>query len=104
MIRVLKQCEREYREFPEDVITELVDTMLMLESGQKLTMPLCRPMPSIGLGVYELRFSDRHGNYRVIYFIKKSDDIWLLHAFQKKTQQTPKQNIDLAKQRLRSIL
>jgi len=37
-------------------------------------------------------------------FINKSREIWLLHAFKKKTQKTPQQNIDLAKQRLKGIL
>ena len=61
-------------------------------------------MASIANGVHELRFRDRNGIYRVIYFIKKSQEIWLIHAFKKKTQKTPPQNIELAKQRLKGIL
>ena len=60
-------------------------------------------MPSIGKGVHELRFRDRSGIYRVIYLLLGESEIWLLHAFMKKTQQTPKQNIELAQRRLKAI-
>ncbi|NUM59122.1 MAG: type II toxin-antitoxin system RelE/ParE family toxin [Bdellovibrionaceae bacterium] len=60
-------------------------------------------MPSIGSSVHELRFRDRSGIFRVIYFIRRSKDILLIHAFKKKTQQTPKENIELAQQRIRSL-
>lgn len=60
-------------------------------------------MPSIGAGVHELRFRDRQGIYRVIYFIKRAGEIRLLHAFKKKSQQTPRENIELAKQRLKGV-
>lgn len=61
-------------------------------------------MPSIGKGVHELRFRDKAGIYRVIYYLAGAGTIWLIHAFQKKTQATPKQNIDVAKERMQRIL
>jgi phage-related protein len=66
-------------------------------------MPLSRPMPSIGKNVHELRFRDRTGIYRVIYVFVGGGTIYLIHAFMKKTQSTSKQNIDLAKKRLKEI-
>jgi phage-related protein len=66
-------------------------------------MPLSRPMPSIGKGVHELRFRERSGIYRVIYVLLGANEIWLLHAFIKKTAQTPKQNIELAQKRLKEV-
>ena len=89
MIQVLKACTKEIQEFPEGVREDLADALARLEVGQNLSMPLSRPMPSIGSGVHELRFCDRQGIYRVIYFIKRSREIWLLHAFKKKTKATP---------------
>ena len=57
-----------------------------------------KPMASIGLGVKEIRI--HHNNvYRVIY----GDAIYLLHAFVKKTQATPKKDIAIAKQRFSVI-
>lgn len=104
MITILKRCEKEIDDFPEEVRGDLADALARLEEGHMLSMPLSRPMPSIGKGVHELRFKDRSGIYRVIYFLAGKGIIHLLHAFTKKTQQTPLQNIELAKNRLRELL
>ena len=63
-----------------------------------------KPMPSIGKGVEELRVRDESGAYRVVYLAKLTDAVYVLHCFQKKTQQTAKHDIDLAKQRLKDAL
>ena len=102
-LEILKQCERELLEWPEEVRGDLADAVARLERGQMLSLPLSRPMPSIGPGVHELRFRDRSGIYRAIYFLQGGGRIWLLHAFQKKTPKTPPQSIDVAKDRLRRI-
>ena len=104
MISITKLCEKELKDFPEVVKEDLADALALLDEGVNLSMPLSRPMPSIGSGVHELRLKDRSGVYGVVYFIRKQSDIWLIHAFQKKLQQTPKENIELAKQRLKGVL
>ena len=104
MISIIKQCEKELKDFPITVKEDLADALALLDEGVNLSMPLSRPMPSIGSGVHELRLKDRSGIYRVVYFIRQQADILLIHAFQKKSQQTPKENIGLAKQRLKGVL
>ena len=103
MIQILRQCQKEIAEFPEELRGDLADVLARLDEGHNLGMPLSRPMPSIGKGVHELRFRDRSGIYRVVYFLAGAGAIWLLHAFMKKTQQTPRQNIELAQKRLREV-
>jgi phage-related protein len=103
VINILKQCSKEIQDFPEDVRGDLADALARLEEGHTLSMPLSRPMPSIGKGVHELRFRDRAGIYRVIYFLAGAGFIHLLHAFTNKTQQTPTLNIEVAKKRLREV-
>ena len=103
MVIVLKQCSREINEFPEPVRDDLADAVARLEEGQTLSMPLSRPMPSIGRGVRELRLKDRSGIYRVIYALVAASGVYLLHAFMKKTQATPQHNIEVAKKRLREV-
>jgi phage-related protein len=61
-----------------------------------------KPMPSVGAGVYEIRIHEG-GEYRVFYVTKRADAIYVLHAFQKKTQQTRKSDIEIGKQRLKFI-
>ncbi len=103
MIALIKQCQKELQDWPEDIRGDLADAMSRLELGHTLAMPLSRPMPSIGLGVHELRFRDRSGIYRVIYYLSGKSRIWLLHAFQKKTQKTPQHHIEVAKKKLEGI-
>lgn len=62
-----------------------------------------KPMSSIGPGVKEIRIHS-DGEFRVIYIAKFAESIYVLHAFQKKTQQTAKKEIDLAKARLKEVL
>ena len=62
-----------------------------------------KPMKTVGAGAYEIRYRDTHGAFRVIYVAKLADAIYVLHAFQKKTQKTPKADIDLAAKRYQLI-
>ena len=62
-----------------------------------------KPMPSIGPGVREVRIRDETGAFRVICIATLVDAIYVLHAFQKKTQRTPKRDLDLAATRLWQI-
>jgi len=104
VIEILRACEKELKDFPEDVRGDLADALARLDMGLSLSLPLSRPMPSIAPGAHELRFRDRSGIYRVVYWIRRQNEIWLVHAFQKKTQATPSQNIEVAKQRIKRIL
>ena len=63
-----------------------------------------KSMPSIGKGVEEIRIWDESGAYRVIYTARLADAIYVLHAFQKKTQATAKRDIDLAKARFADLI
>ncbi len=60
-------------------------------------------MPGIGKGVREIRVSDRPGEFRVIYVANVGTSIFVLHSFHKKTQKTPRRDIDLAQARFRQI-
>ena len=60
-------------------------------------------MPTVGPGVYEIRLRNEAGAFRVIYVAKFRSAVYVLHAFQKKTQKTSLADIHLAAQRYRSI-
>jgi phage-related protein len=60
-------------------------------------------MPSIGKGVEEIRVRDDSGIYRIIYTARLADAVYVLHAFQKKTQATAKRDIDLARERFQQL-
>ena len=62
-----------------------------------------KPMSSVGAGTYEIRVRDSAGAYRAMYVAKFETAVYVLHAFQKKTQQTAKVDIELAKVRYKMI-
>lgn len=61
-------------------------------------------MPSIGKGVEEIRVWEGAGIYRVIYFARMADAVYVLHAFQKKTQTASKRDVELARDRLAQVV
>ena len=96
-IEFLGDSLRSLREFPDDAKR---DAGYQLDRVQHELQPDdFKPMPAIGKGVEEIRVRDDTGAYRVIYTARLADAIYVLHAFQKKTQATSKRDIDLAKQR-----
>ena len=61
-----------------------------------------KPMPSVGLGVNEIRV--RTGNaYRLIYVARFSEAVYVLHAFEKKSRKTSKPDVELARKRFRTM-
>jgi phage-related protein len=62
-----------------------------------------KPMKSIGRGVREIRVRDPSGAYRIIYMATLAECVFVLHAFAKKTQVTPRREIELAAKRLAAL-
>lgn len=89
------------RGFPSDAKREAGYQLDRVQRGLDPTD--WKSMPSIGSGVREIRIM-HEGQFRVIYVARSADAIHVLHAFQKKTQKTRKQDIDTAKQALKQIL
>jgi phage-related protein len=70
-----------------------------LQQGEKLSLPVSRPMPSIGPHCHELRIGDGPIDWRVFYRIDP-DAILVVEVLKKQTQTTPKAVIDQCKRRL----
>ena len=100
---ILSVCERELVSFPKEIIGDFLDAVALLDEGLILSMPLSKAMPNIGKNVHELRLKDKSGIYRVFYVLKKRDAIYVVHAFQKKAQKTPKKNIELVRKRIKGL-
>ena len=100
-IRFLGDSLKSLREFPKDARNDAGRQLSLVQSGK--TPDDFKPMPSIGKGVEEIRIWDESGTYRVIYTARLADAIYVLHAFQKKTQATSKRDVEIAKQRLAKL-
>ena len=62
-----------------------------------------KPMKSVGQGVREIRIQFE-GQYRVIYVASFEEKVYVLHAFEKKTKKTGKQDLDAAKRAYKQVL
>ena len=89
------------REFPEDVRKEAGVQLHKVQQG--IEPSDWKPMPTVGPGVREIRIREDSGAFRVLYVANIGDAVFVLHAFQKKTQATPKRDLDLAAARFRHI-
>jgi len=90
------------RKFPALVAREAGYQMDKVQNGKEPTD--WKPMPSIGEGVKELRVQDETGAFRVIYLAKLANSVYVLHCFQKKTQQTSEKDIKLARKRFKDLI
>ncbi|MDP2364684.1 MAG: type II toxin-antitoxin system RelE/ParE family toxin [Ignavibacteria bacterium] len=70
-----------------------------LQKGKNISLPQSRPMPLIGKRCNELRITDKNKIWRIVYRTD-TDAIIILYVFQKQTQKTPKEIIDICKSRL----
>jgi phage-related protein len=89
------------RDFPEDARH---DAGYQLDKVQRGEQPDdFKPLAAVGKGAEEIRITDDSGAYRVIYVARRADAVYVLHAFQKKSQATLKRDIDTAKRRFAQL-
>jgi phage-related protein len=89
------------RTFPTDVRRAAGITLRQVQMG--FDPDDWKPVKTIGPGVREIRVRDKSGAFRVIYLAKLKDAIYVLHAFQKKSEATALRDIELAAKRLAQI-
>ena len=71
--------------------------LYLLQAGEQPGMPLSRRMPSVAPGVSELRLHSEAGQFRTFYFTASAKGVLIVHAFVKKTPQTPPVEIQLGR-------
>lgn len=89
--------------FSKKVRTRIAGLLQMLCKGLQLAPKDFKYMKSVGDGVYELRIRASI-QYRVFYVAKYKGEIYVLHAFVKKTQKTRQQDIEIGKTRYQQLL
>jgi len=88
--------------WPDGILADYARLVeLLMEFGPNLRMPHLRPM---GDGLFELRPRGREGIGRTLYCYVKGQRIMILHAFVKKTQETPEKELRLARKRMKEVL
>ena len=89
------------RAFPEQVRRQAGFELRQVQHG--LDPSDWKPMRSVGSGVREIRIRDASGAFRILYIASLADAVYVLHAFQKKTQKTERRELDVAILRLRLL-
>ena len=100
----LKGARRDFEDFPAAAQLDMARALTILAEGR---MPdMAKPLVGFGSGVMELALRYRGDAFRVVYALQIGADIWVIHAFQKKSKsgiKTPRQEIDLIGERLKRL-
>jgi len=100
----LTPARKAFDDFPEGARETMIDALSVAAEGGKAG--IAKPMKGMGSGVFEIALSFRSDAFRMVYAVQLGHDIWVVHAFQKKSTQgikTPKREIDLIKDRLKRL-
>jgi len=100
----LKAALKEFEKFPEGArLIGLAALTIAAEGGKA---DVAKPLRGLGSGVFEIALSFQGDAFRVVYAVQLADEVWVVHAFQKKSTQgikTPQHEIELAKDRLKRL-
>jgi phage-related protein len=100
----IRAALREFETFPEGARSVCLTALTIAAEGGKAD--IAKPMHGLGSGVFEIAVPFKGDAFRVIYALQLAEDIWVVHAFQKKSTQgikTPKREIDLIKDRVKRL-
>lgn len=100
----IKAARKDFEEFPEGARLATLNALTIAAEGRKADM--AKPLTGLGSGVFEIALASRGNAYRTVYTVQVGADIWVVHAFQKKSKigiKTPKQDIDLIRERLKRL-
>jgi phage-related protein len=100
-VQWVSSARDELRDFPDDARLQAGTAIWAIQQGE--APPDSKPMAIVGRGVQEIRIRTPDA-YRIFYIAKFAEAIYILHAFQKKTQKTARNNIELGQQRYKQLL
>lgn len=89
------------KKFPADARGDAGYELYRIQQGLDPTD--WKPMKTVGAGVREIRMKEAEGIYRVFYVTHIGDEVYVLHAFTKKTDRTLQRDIDIGKARYKAI-
>lgn len=100
----VKAARKDFEKFPQGARDDIESALTIAAEGRMADM--AKPFKGVGSGVFEIALRYRTDAYRLVYAVQIGEDIWVLHAFQKKSKtgiKTPKQEVDLIRQRLKRL-
>lgn len=100
----IKAALREFETFPDSVKSTCLAALTIAAEGGKAD--IAKPMRGLGSGVFEIAVAFQGDAFRVVYAVQLGEDIWVVHAFQKKSTRgikTATSEIDLVRDRLKRL-
>lgn len=100
----IKAALREFETFPEGARSICLAALTIAAEGGKAD--IVKPMQGMGSGVLEIALPFQGDAFRVVYAVQLAEEIWVIHAFQKKSTQgikTPQREVELIKDRLKRL-
>ena len=100
----IKAALKEFETFTHGARSICLAALTLAAEGG--TSDIAKPMQGMGAGTFEIALAFRGDAYRVVYAVQLADEIWVVHAFQKKSTRgikTPTRQIELIKDRLKRL-
>jgi len=100
----IRAALKEFETFPEAGRSICLAALTIAAEGGKAD--IAKPMYGLGSGVFEIAAPFKGDAFRVVYAVQLADEMWVVHAFQKKSThgiKTPQREIDLIKDRLKRL-
>ena len=101
----IKAARKNFEGFPAEAQRDMARALTIVADGGY--PDIAKPLTGFGSGVLELALKDRNGAFRIVYALQIGAEVWVIHAFQKKSKSgvsTPKAEIDLIRERLKRLM
>jgi phage-related protein len=100
----IKAARKDFERFPEEAQSICHAALTVVSEGGK--PDIAKPLAGLGSGLMEIALPHRGEAFRLVYGVQIGEEIWVIHAFQKKSTrgiETPKHEIELVKDRLKKL-
>ena len=100
----IRAALKEFETFPQEARTICLTALTV--AAERGKADVAKPMHGLGSGIFEIALPFKGDAFRVVYAVQLADEIWVIHAFQKKSTQgikTPAREIDLIRDRLKRL-
>jgi phage-related protein len=100
----IKAARKDFEKFPPGARSICLTALTIAAEGGKAD--IAKPFKGLDSGVFEIALPFRRDAFRVIYAVQVAEEIWVLHAFQKKATQgikTPRHETELIRNRMRKL-
>ena len=100
----IKAARKDFDRFPDEAQMICLTALTIAAEGGKAD--IVKPLQGLGSGVLEIALPYRGDAFRVVYAVQIGTDVWVIHAFQKKSThgiKTPKLEFDVINDRLKRL-